>query len=95
MEDKAQDYDFDYYLLAQEMERAIPTTGNVLIKVKELMERKQGPHEIFSNYVSDMHNLHFKLKHKIDIYSRYVGGERGLPRSHDPNTTKFMPANGA
>jgi len=35
------------------------------MKVKELMERKQGPHETFSNYVSDMQNLHFKLKHKI------------------------------
>jgi len=35
------------------------------MKVKELMERKQGPHETFSDYVSDMHNLHFKLKHKI------------------------------
>jgi len=29
------------------------------------MERKQGQHETFSDYVSDMHNLHFKLKHKI------------------------------
>jgi len=36
------------------------------MKVKELMEREQGQHETFSNYVSDMHNLHFKLKHKID-----------------------------
>jgi len=23
----------------------------------------------------------------FNIYSRYVGEERGLPRSHDPNTT--------
>jgi len=23
----------------------------------------------------------------FNIYSRYVGVERGLPRSHDPNTT--------
>jgi len=30
------------------------------------MERKQGQHETFRDYVSDMHNLHFKLKHKID-----------------------------
>jgi len=29
------------------------------------MECKQGPHETFSDYVSDMHNFHFKLKHKI------------------------------
>jgi len=36
------------------------------MKVKELMERKQGQHETFSDYVSHMHNLHFKLKHKID-----------------------------
>jgi len=36
------------------------------MNVKELMERKQGQHETFSDYVSDMHNLHFKLKHKID-----------------------------
>ncbi|XP_070854740.1 myosin heavy chain, embryonic smooth muscle isoform-like [Drosophila suzukii] len=35
------------------------------MKVKELMERKQGPHETFSDYVSDMHNLNLKLKHKI------------------------------
>jgi len=35
------------------------------MKIKELMERKQGPHKTFSDYVSDMHNLHFKLKHKI------------------------------
>jgi len=65
MKDKAEDYDFDYYLLTQEMERAFHITGNDLIKVKQLMERKQGPHETFSNYVSDMHNLHFKLKYKI------------------------------
>jgi len=36
------------------------------MNVKELMERKQGKHETFSDYVSDMHNLHLKLKHKID-----------------------------
>jgi len=30
------------------------------------MERRQGQHETFRDYVSDMHNLHFKLKHKID-----------------------------
>jgi len=65
MEDKAEDYDFDYYSLTQEMERAFSTTGSDLMKVKELMERKQGQHETFSDYVSDMHNLHFKLKHKI------------------------------
>jgi len=65
MKDKAEDYDFDYYLLTQEMERAFHITGNDLIKVKQLMERKQRPHETFSNYVSDMHNLHFKLKYKI------------------------------
>jgi len=35
------------------------------MKVKELMECKQGPHETLSGYVSDMHNLHFKLKHEI------------------------------
>jgi len=35
------------------------------MNVKELMERKQGQHESFSDYISDMHNLHFKLKHKI------------------------------
>jgi len=35
------------------------------MKIKELMERKQGPHITFREYVSDMHNLHFKLKHKI------------------------------
>jgi len=34
------------------------------MKVKELMERKQGTHETFSDYVFDMDNLHFKLKHK-------------------------------
>jgi len=51
--------------LTQEMRRAFSTTGSDLMKVKELMERKQGQHETFSDYVSDMHNLHFKLKHKI------------------------------
>jgi len=66
MGDKAEDYYFDYYSLTQEMERAFSTTGSDLTKVKELMERKQGQHETFSDYVSDMHNLHFKLKHKID-----------------------------
>jgi len=66
MEDKAGDNNFDYYSLTQEMERAFSTTGSDLMKVKELMERKQGQHETFSDYVSDMHNLHFKLKHKID-----------------------------
>jgi len=35
------------------------------MKVKELIKCKQGPHETFSDYVSDMQNLHFKLKHKI------------------------------
>jgi len=35
------------------------------MKVKELMERKKGPHETFSDYVSDIHNLHFKFKLKI------------------------------
>jgi len=34
------------------------------MKVKELMKCKQGPQETISDYVSDMHNLHFKLKHK-------------------------------
>jgi len=51
MEDKAENYDFDYYSLTQKMRRAFSTTGSDLMKVKELMERKQG------------HNLHFKLKH--------------------------------
>jgi len=44
------------------MRRAFSTTGRDL---KELKECKQGPHETFSDYVSDMHNLHFKLNHKI------------------------------
>jgi len=66
MENKAEDYDFDYYSLTQEMERAFSTTGSDLMKVKELMERKQGQHKTFSDYVSDMHNLHFKLKQKIN-----------------------------
>jgi len=48
------------------MRRAFSTTGSDLMKVKELMERKQRQHETFSDYVSDMHNLNFKLKHKID-----------------------------
>jgi len=65
MDENAQVYDFDYYSLTQEMRRAFYTTGNDLVKAKELMERKQGPHETFIDYVSDMHNLHFKLKHKI------------------------------
>jgi len=64
MDDKAEDYDFDYYSLTQEMRRAFSTTGSDLMKVKELMERKQGTHETFSDYVFDMDNLHFKLKHK-------------------------------
>jgi len=64
MEDKAEDYDFDYYSLTQEMERAFSTTESGLMKVEELMERKQGQHETFSDYVSYMNNVHFKLKHK-------------------------------
>jgi len=36
------------------------------MKFKELMERKRGQREAFGDYVSDMHNLHFKLNHKID-----------------------------
>jgi len=64
--DKAEVYNFDYYSLTQEIERAVSTTRSPLMKVKELMECKQGQHETFSDYVSDMHNLHFKLKHKID-----------------------------
>jgi len=51
MEDKAEDYDFDYYSLTREMERAFSTTGSALMKVKELMERKQGQHETFTDYV--------------------------------------------
>jgi len=51
MEDKAENYDFDYYSLTKDMRREFSTD---LMKVKELMERKQGPH-----------HLHFKLKHKI------------------------------
>jgi len=47
MEDKAEYYDFDYYSLTQEMERAFSTTGSDLMEVKELMERKQGQHETF------------------------------------------------
>jgi len=66
MEDKAEDYDFDYYSLTQEMERAFSTTRSDLMKVKELVERKLGQHDTFNDYVSDMHNLHFKLKHKIE-----------------------------
>jgi len=49
MEDKAEDYDFDYYSLTQEMRRLFSTTGSGLMKVKELMERKQGPRETFSD----------------------------------------------
>jgi len=30
------------------------------MKVKELMERQQGPRETFSDYVSDMHKFNFK-----------------------------------
>jgi len=37
MEDKAEDYDFDYYSLTQAMRRAFSTTGSDLMKVKELM----------------------------------------------------------
>jgi len=66
VEDKVEGYDFDYYSLTQEMRRAFSTTGSDLMKVKELMERKQGPHETFSDYVSDMNNMHFKFKHKIN-----------------------------
>jgi len=66
MEDKTEDYDFEYYSLTQEMDRAFSTTGSDLMKVKELMERKQGQYETFSDYVSDMHNLHFKLTQKMD-----------------------------
>jgi len=67
MEDKAEDYDFDYYSPGNEtleIRRAFSTVGSDLMKAKELMERKQGPHA-FRDYVSDMHNSHFKLKHKI------------------------------
>jgi len=64
MDDNGDDYDFDYYSLTQGMGRTFFTTGSDLMKVKELMERNQGQHETFSDYVSDMHNLHFKLKHK-------------------------------
>jgi len=46
------------------MERAFSTTESGLMKVEELMERKQGQHETFSDYVSYMNNVHFKLKHK-------------------------------
>jgi len=63
--DQAEDYDFDYYSLTQEMKRAFSTTGSDTMKIKELMERKQGQRKTFSDYVYDMHNLHFKLKHKI------------------------------
>jgi len=65
MEDQAEDYDFDYYSLTQEMKRAFSTTGSDIMKVKELMERKQGQPKTFSEYVSNMHNLYFKLKRKI------------------------------
>jgi len=66
VEDKVEGYDFDYYSLTQEMRFPFSTTGSDLMKVKELMERKQGPHETFSDYVSDMNNMHFKFKHKIN-----------------------------
>jgi len=86
MEDKAEDYDFDYCSLTQEMRRAFSTTGSDLMKVKELMERKQGPHETFSGYVSDMHNLHItslaELKReglRVDRWLRNTG--RNMRRS--------------
>jgi len=41
MEDKVEDYDFNYYSFTQEMRQAFFTTGSDLMKVKELMERKQ------------------------------------------------------
>jgi len=44
MDDKVEVYDFEYYSLTQEMRRAFSTTGSDLMKVKELMERKQGTH---------------------------------------------------
>jgi len=61
MEDRAEDYDFDYYTLTYVMKRAISTTESDLMKVKEIMD---------SDYVFDMHNLHFKLKHKRMSLSR-------------------------
>jgi len=38
-----------WYSLTQEMRRGFSTTGSDHMKVKELMERKQGPHETFSD----------------------------------------------
>jgi len=61
------------------------------MKVKELMKRKQGMHETFSDNVSDMDNLHFKLKHKtvedefgwiaVNVSNKLVSGalKRGSP----------------
>jgi len=68
MEDKAEDIDFDYYSLTQEMRRAFSTTGSGLMKVKELRERKQGPHETFRDYVSDMHNCRISLKMNLSSF---------------------------
>jgi len=34
------------------MRRAFSTTGSDFMKVIELIERKQGPHETFGDYVS-------------------------------------------
>jgi len=53
MEDKAEDYDFDYHSLTQEMRRAFSTTGSDLMKVKEFMERKQGRDVVHLNHLKD------------------------------------------
>ncbi|KAH8351722.1 hypothetical protein KR084_005477 [Drosophila pseudotakahashii] len=66
MEDRADDYNFDYYSLTTEMKRAFSSSGSDLMKIKELMERRQGQNESFSDYVSDMHNLHFRLQNKLE-----------------------------
>jgi len=49
------------------------------MKVKELTERKQEPHETFSDYVSDMHNLHFKLQLAEE---EFVGLLKNIMNSH-------------
>jgi len=65
------------------MRAAFSPTESDLMKVKELMERKQVPHETFSDFVLDMHSLHFKLKHKIaedefvELLKDYVNFQMG------------------
>lgn len=65
VEDHADDQSFGYFELKAELLSHFKTAESDYEIIREIMERKQMPHETFDDFYSDVHNLTFRLRQKI------------------------------